>query len=188
VPHEQEVTDKRFFLFGLSGAGKTRASVAYVARHPDVAYVNAGALLQQAAGRADDRAVLQDAATVLANQRLLPKLLEDRLAKCQSAAVLIDAHLLIDTGKEVVQVPMDVIASMHPSVFVLLEAPPTEILRRRLLRGRPSVDRTTEQLAAQQRQSREVLTDYSRRLRVPLRVVESTDGTELDGVLDAAGS
>lgn len=164
--------------------GKTTACRSYVARHPDVLYLNAGELIKQAASLSDEALRTAGRSEILEHQLLLGDALNARLAG-RDIDVLIDAHSIIDNGHEIVPVTVEIVASLRPTGLILLEASPREIQRRRHLDGRERPERSDEELRSQMVLTREFVEGYSRSLEIPLQIAVTSNEFELDPLVEA---
>jgi adenylate kinase len=175
----------RIVVFGLSGVGKTTACRSFTARHPEFVYISASELLSTATGLPVERLRDADAKDIVRYQSLLATALNHRLGEHRGSNVIIDGHSIIDNGREVVRIPIDVVRSLRPSGLILLEGSPDDILRRRRADGTLRPQRSPAELALQLALAKETARSYADELNVPIQFGTVNDGFELDGLVDA---
>jgi adenylate kinase len=98
----------------------------------------------------------------------------------KGAHVLFDAHMIIDIGTEVIEIPVDIFEKLAPSRMVLLYEDPEIIIKRRNLdssRDRPV--RATIEIKKQQDHSRKLAAELSDHLSIPFITASTRDISEL---------
>jgi adenylate kinase len=173
---------QRVIIFGVSGVGKTAACRDYVARHPEVAYLNVGEVLSEATGLSPEEMYLSSEEEILARQAIFSHIL-DRNFGSSARKLVIDAHSVIDTDGGSVTIPVELIQSLQPTGIVLLESDPKEVQRRRLRDSRFRPDRSIGELQSQIAYTRKVVEGYSDHLNIPLIVTCTGPGFRLDEVI-----
>jgi adenylate kinase len=168
---------KVIVVFGISGVGKSWMISRYAAAF-NVAHIQASQLMRDAKTALVGKSVTSEnlrRGPVLENQSLLTDAFTKVLAE-EARPIIFDGHCLIDAGEYLVEIPVDVIRQLQPSVVMLVCAPPDEIMRRResdTSRERPI--RTVDALAAQQERCVAICRDYAERLGIKLEHVRAGD-------------
>lgn len=167
-------------VFGISGVGKTMLIRQALSGRNYVVHFTASNLIKQA--HADPQItseILRCASgdSIRANQQLLTTMFVRQVAATSAKLIVFDGHLLIDTDEQIVEIPLDVIAKLHPSILIHVEAEPSVIAERRrvdAVRVRPF--RSTEALAEHQERSRELCCTYAAALGVKAEFSQSGIG------------
>jgi adenylate kinase len=175
----------KIIVLGISGVGKTTACRSFVTRHRQFMLISASELLREATGLSEEELRTADAKEVLHNQAVLSAMLTQRLSRCPDASVIIDGQVIIDNGREIVRVPVDVVRSVNPIGMILLEAPAEEVVRRRLSSGVRRPKRVAPELAFQMNLARDLVVDYGRVLNIPVEIASVGRDFMLDGLVDA---
>lgn len=155
-------------VFGLSGVGKTTACMDFARRHPNWQYLRASALLSDATGEDPETLRIAEKSTIRKNQSLLAGALEKARIRQDWAPVLVDAHAVIDNDSDLVVVPLEVVASMHPTGLILLELTANSLAERRRSGGKQRPVRAIDALAGQARIEAEAVSGYAKTLDIPL--------------------
>lgn len=167
---------------GISGVGKT-TFLRQLSALLDFQHLTAGTLI--AAARSLDnrsRDFIRLADTDL-NQRLL---IEGFMSARDPNArlVILDSHMLIDTGDDIRRIPIEVFGALGVDTVIHLEAEPKQICTNRCRdkdRTRPIYP--THILGEHQRLSRSHAQTVADALRVPLHVVVHDDAIDLAATL-----
>lgn len=173
---------KTVAVFGLSGVGKSflisRTLEDSACR---IASTHAGTLIGIGRGASSDELRLLPKERILANQEILVQQLAAFVFENMSAdCVLLDGHCVVDNGRCLVGIPVEVIDRLHLSLVVYVREEPETIYQRRkidLTRDRPEV--LTDQLAMQQDAALEICREYERELDVPLLILSASDHSVL---------
>ena len=166
-------------VFGLSGVGKS-TTVAKVVAAADglVASVNAGDLIGRrlTGGRETDGLRLLSADKIRSNQELLvEELAVARMAR-GSPVLLLDGHCVIDNGRELIWVPVDIVERLGIAAVVYLTGDSGEIRARRRSdssRKRPDLDE--DELVRHQQSGLAACMSYSVELGLPMMVVSPAE-------------
>ena len=90
--------------------------------------------------------------------------------------IIFDGHCVVDDGKQLVEIPVEVIAALSVSGLIFVQREPTAIVERRLkdiTRTRPV--RSVEEIELHQNQAMLVCEGYAKHLRLDLHVVPAGD-------------
>jgi len=161
---------------GLSGVGKSTA----ISRIKELQFLHLSAselIKEELARNIDQTPTSEELRTgpVLDNQSALIAGFKRRRAGWEGA-VLFDAHLVIDTGPELLTLPIEVFDATSVDGILLLEERPEVIAERRKRddrRRRP--DRLIAELTQHQERQQERATEIATELTVPL-IVTNTEG------------
>lgn len=165
-------------IAGLSGVGKTWA-INQLKRVTDTfTHFSAGSLIKEGLGIANrDELRKLSSNEIIQNQYLLVEQLHEELKNIKEGGlVFLDAHMLIDSGEAVLEVPFEIFERIKPSKLIFLHEKPEIILNRRASdssRKRP--ERTLEQLDEQQQRSIHNVKIYARELNIPYLLVPASD-------------
>ena len=165
-------------IAGLSGVGKTHV-ITELKKYSDVIiHFSAGSLIKKRrAAMNRDQLRLLSSNEILQNQYVLIEQLTHELKSIsEHSLILFDAHMVIDTEDEVLEIPFEIFEQLNPSRFILLHDEPATILSRRATdasRTRPQ--RSVKQLDEQQKQSLKLAENYAHRLSVPFIAVSSNN-------------
>lgn len=156
-------------VFGVSGVGKTTACADFAARYPRVAHFSASDLLRSATGKSSESLRTGSGDQIRANQKLVASELRRRVVGRAIDVVLVDAHSVIDNGKDLVRVPLATIESLNPAALVLLEAPAKVVKARRRNQGCHALaNQSLARISAQLKATRESVLEYSQALNLPV--------------------
>lgn len=89
---------------------------------------------------------------------------------------LLDAHSIINNDRELVQVPIETIARLSPSLLIFIYSDAAQILKRRTSdphRGRPVT--SAEQIEKEQELALLACLQYSKELQIGLRQISADD-------------
>jgi adenylate kinase len=164
-------------VFGISGVGKSRLISSF--GNPDgFVHVQASELLKRAKEAAGGGSVSAEdlrQGAVLDNQSFLVSAFKAfSSAECKN--IIFDGHTVIDGGASLIEVPIEVIASIDPAGVIFVWDEPATIARRRLAdakRQRPS--RTAAELDEHQRRAETLSRAYAEKLSIPFARVRSGD-------------
>ncbi|WP_445219294.1 AAA family ATPase [Bradyrhizobium sp. Pa8] len=170
-------------VFGVSGVGKTVACSDFIGRHPEVMHTSAGALLQSVTATAGEVLRTESPEALLKTQMILGEAFANWQAKHGANAVLVDAHSVIDNDRALIEIPVEVIRSLKPSVLVLLEEAPEVIVERRRLDSRSRPLRSIEDLHRQIETARRVCRGYAEDLDLPFEVGALSQYGNLDELI-----
>jgi len=156
-------------IAGISGVGKTFIINKILNSDNKYIHFSAGELIKKRKENlSHDELRLLSSNEILRNQRLLIDQLNiEKSSICHNKHILFDAHMLIDTDKELVEIPLDIFEKLSPSRIVFLHEEPETIMKRRstdLSRKRPI--KTLEELQFQQDRSRILAMQYSNDLSI----------------------
>jgi adenylate kinase len=154
---------------GLSDSGKTTAIEAANVEQLGIRHVIASKILRSLGRRTRELTVPQ----IVENQRILVRELLKELEE-SSKPLLLDGHLMIETGNGPSLVPLDLLDALPLVGIVLVEAAPQIILARRKT-GDRSADDIAALIAIEASQARKL----SARRKIRCVVVESADQNAL---------
>jgi adenylate kinase len=177
-------------VLGISGVGKSHLTRAIARAMPAVLRLTASALLRKELHTTGERLRTAEGDEVRNNQSLLIEALQGERQGRWDRPVLLEAHTFIDNDRELVEVPADVMRGLDVAGIVVLEAPPEEILRRRLKDKRKRPSRTASEIKDQQAYSSAIARKYATELKVPLTFVDPADRQKavafIEQILDAS--
>jgi adenylate kinase len=166
-------------VIGLSGVGKgwliSRFAKEHTAHH-----VEASRLLKEAKKATSGAHVTSEelrTGAVINNQDLLISAFLAEREKT-SGLILFDGHCIVDSGAELVEIPVDVFKAISPSGIILICSEPATIADRRAgdtARTRPA--RSAAELHQHQERTRTICTSYAEFLGIGLHTVEAGDET-----------
>jgi len=156
-------------IAGLSGVGKTFIINEIMKTDSKYIHFSAGELIKERRKNiSHDELRLLDASEILQNQHLLIDQLNiEKLSIDCEAHILFDAHMIIDTDNELVEIPFEIFEKLTPSKMVFLHADPKIILERRVndaSRIRPV--KTIAEIQLQQDRSGFLAQDYCDKLSI----------------------
>ena len=169
-------------IAGLSGVGKTYVIERILANDDQFIHFSAGSLIKKRLAVVDrDHLRLLSANQVLQNQYALVEQFNIEMASVPKGShVLFDAHMIIDIGTEVIEIPFDIFEKLIPSRMVLLcEDPETIIKRRNLDSSRDRPVRAAIEIKKQQDLSRKFAAELSDHLSIPFVTASTQDISEL---------
>ncbi len=170
-------------LFGLSGVGKTTMGRKVIGLDAGIAHLSASDLLKAAHSQSGEELRTAQQDRLVANQLVLKDALSNWRFPPGTHHILLDAHSVIDNDRVLVDIPVDVIASLSPDRLIFIRENPEIIVERRLSDTRVRPLRTAEELGRHQERSFIVCQMFSKFLDVPLSVVQSGDLAEFRSVL-----
>ena len=163
-------------VFGVSGVGKTSACRSFVRRHSGYLHLIASAVLSEVTGLSPKELGRRDTDEIVRQQALLIDAVVERTKSCQDVVTLLDGNAIIDTGDDLVPVPVQLMTRLGPSGMILLEAPPEVIRSRRLADNKYRSGRTVLEIALQMEATRQVVQNFSSELGIPLEKGSSAHG------------
>ena len=163
-------------VFGVSGVGKTTLIRQFVRAHADWRALSAAEVLSQLSGQNREALRTSDRPVIESNQITLADEIRKRRLAEPSIRWLLDAHSVIDNGRELVPVPVAIISRLDPDRLVFLFDEAAEIHRRRLSddqrsRPLPSIPR----MAAEQALAWRTCVAYVQELDIELHRVNVND-------------
>jgi len=164
-------------VFGLSGVGKSWLVSRYANSHA-VMHVQASRLLRDAKAAISGTAVTSEelrTGAVLDNQQLLTAAFST-IRTNAATPIIFDGHCLVDSGKELIEISVEVIEALFLSGLVFVQSNPQEIVAKRTYdttRIRPL--RSVEDVNLQQQHASSICEGYAKRLNLNLHVVNAGD-------------
>jgi adenylate kinase len=163
-------------VFGISGVGKTTRIGQFVWEHRDWRALSAGEVLAQLSGQNREALRTSDRAAIEGNQTSLAEEIRRRCLAEPHVNWLLDAHSVIDNGRELVPVPVVTISRIAPHRLVFLFDEAAEIHQRRAMddqreRPLPGVRR----MAEEQSLAWQTCVGYARELKLELYRVNIDD-------------
>lgn len=160
-------------VFGVSGAGKTAICLDYCERRASAVYVSASSILKNHTGQTTEQLRLSKANDIRQNQLLLSETIKKMRRSKFSTTFVVDAHAVIDNGKQLVPVPIQVIESLAPTGLVLLEPSADLVIRQREASDRYRPVKTLAEIGEELYAERHTVESYSAALDIPLIVLHS---------------
>jgi adenylate kinase len=155
-------------VFGISGVGKGTLIAEARKIAPDSLHLQASALIKRGL---DDPEIDSDAlrrrrgGQIRLNQDILVESFWLMVRAQPHRLVVFDGHLVIDTDRELVEIPLEIIASLRPSLMVHVEDAEKIAARRFQDRDRVRPMRSEEVLQKHQRLSRKLCEAYASALK-----------------------
>src|SRR5665811_435081 len=110
-------------IFGISGVGKSTLISEARKDVPDSLHLQAGTLIKEGLRLAETTSESlrqRPRGQIRSNQDVLVDSFWDTVRSQPKPLVIFDGHLVIDTDKELVEIPQKVIGKLRPSVICLL--------------------------------------------------------------------
>lgn len=162
-------------MLGISGVGKSHLTRAIAKALPSAIRLTASSLLRKELHTTGEKLRTAEGGDVRNNQALLVSALKAERRGRWDRPVLLEAHTFIDNDRELVDVPTDVMRDLDVAGILVLEAPASEISRRRLNDKRKRPRRSVSEIEHQQAHSSAIARKYAAELDIPLKFVKSGD-------------
>ncbi|MCG8317097.1 MAG: AAA family ATPase [Pseudomonadales bacterium] len=166
-------------IFGLSGVGKTTLISQFLTDRHDYIHLQASTLIKRGLANSDehiDTLRLKNSDGINDNQQaLVREFLKERNNR-PDINILFDGHIIIDTDKERIEIPYQVINDLNLTKIIIVTASEDRILHHRRMdstRSRPQ--RTLEEINDQQEQSIQLCQEYAERSGIPFFQIEAGD-------------
>ncbi len=177
---------KIIIIAGLSGVGKTYLMKRLEEQSDMFVRFSAGSLIKKRRLTMDrDQLRCLSSNEILQNQYALIEQLNQELQHVtENKLILVDAHMIIDSESQVIEIPLDIFKKINPSQIIFLHDDPSIILTRRKqdnCRKRPL--RSIKQITEQQDKSLKMAKDYARCLSIPFKAITSIDAMSLGDLL-----
>lgn len=176
-------------IFGVSGVGKTTLINHVIAQHPHWICVSAGSLIQES-----QRDIARDALRSLSNEEILKNQeaivlgIRQKREGVVAELLLLDAHLILDAGIDLFEIPLDVIGRLYLDAIVFVEDVPEHVLERRKAdSGRIRANRAASEIAIEQSRARELASSYAKALGIRMAAISPFQADELMRFLEDAG-
>lgn len=169
-------------LVGLSGVGKT-TFLQRTANYLTFTHLEASQILKEELAKLATKEPTSEelrTGAVRDNQRILIEGFNRKSLSSKNLIVL-DAHTVIDTGKELQKISATVFGEMGIEKMIFLEAAPEDILQRRLDdTGRKRPVKTLQEIDSQQTSALQQARQITRILNIPLlTVTDKTSASDL---------
>jgi len=175
-------------VFGVSGVGKSTLLHDFVASYPNWMHIIAGDVLSAITSRSSEVLRTSEKDDIQGNQRLLVQRILEICARHRDKGVLLDAHCVIDSGRDLIKVPVSAIKDLDPDLLVCVWDEPASIqVRRSAATDRVRPERTVVQLEGYQKMVMETCEEYGQDLGVELIKVRAMDGVGLADSLTGSG-
>ncbi|WP_374413506.1 ATP-binding protein [Novosphingobium colocasiae] len=172
-------------LLGLSGVGKTTLLKRLLGQ-VEFTHLEASRLIKAEQARRSIAAQSSEAlrtGPILDNQALLVAGFKYE-ARYIDGPIVFDGHSVIDGENGLIQIPLDVFASLELQAICILQAAPVDILARRrddIARPRPA--RTADALAEHQEMAIEVARAIAEQLNLPFSLLGDKDDAKLAALI-----
>lgn len=165
-------------IAGLSGVGKSYVINQLKEGSDHFVNFSAGTLIKKRrSNMTRDDLRLLDEHGILQNQYfLIEQFMEEICSLTEHNTILFDAHILIDTDKKIIEIPLEIFSNINPSGFILLYDDPKTILKQRYMdisRKRP--ERSLTELRSQQDRSLSLAKIYAEQLNIPIMITTSKE-------------
>ncbi|MCW2339161.1 adenylate kinase [Sphingobium sp. B2D3A] len=172
-------------ILGLSGSGKSYLGRSIVRARPEYLRLSAGGLLRRSFHTTGEKLRTAEGGDVRENQtELVGALAEARVGQWERP-VLLEAHSFIDNDRELVDVPVEVMASLELAGIILVDVPAEQIATRRNTDKRKRPQRSLAELKRQCVRSKSLANGYASDLGIPLVAVNSGEKERALAFLDA---
>jgi adenylate kinase len=168
-------------VFGVSGVGKTTLIERVLEQERAWVRISAGSLIEQHLPNVT-RDSLRTLTTeqIISNQEAIIRGLAEQRKTTDAPLALFDGHLLVDTGRSSLEVPLDVVRRLELEGMVFVHDVPHHIARRRTSDPkRTCAGRFENEIAEEQVRSRAIAESYASQLRVPIAVLTPAQCLEL---------
>lgn len=173
-------------IFGLSGVGKSTLINHFIKNSPEWAHLQAGQLIKAELKNVDhDKLRLEGNEAILKNQYLMIDAFWKEIDTKQLSKVIFDGHSIIDSGGDILDIPVDVIQALKPKKLLFIKVSPSTIFTRRAndnSRNRPAL--SEEQIEEQQNRALRQVEVYGKSLSVPVEILESPEQDGLSAIMD----
>lgn len=177
-----------FGVFGVSGVGKTSLISRAVQREDTLLHVQASELIRRGlTGPAPSSELLQNSGRdkIIDNQSILIRMFKNVRRSNPDKLIVLDAHSVVDTGDQIVRIPVAVIHDLQLDHLIFMRSSPDKIVdQRKRDQGRTRPKRTIAEIASMQCQALDVCQEYASQLRLPLSIVSARDECDLLLALD----
>lgn len=177
---------KTIAIFGISGVGKSTLINYFIKNSPEWTHLQAGQLIKAELKNIDhDKLRLEGNEAILKNQYLMIDAFWREIDTKQLSKVIFDGHSIIDTGRDILDIPVDVIQALKPDKLVFIKVAPSTVLTRRTndnSRDRPVL--LEEQIEDQQNRALRQVEIYSAALSVPVEILENPEQSGLSSIMD----
>lgn len=169
-------------IVGVSGVGKTFLINKLIKNDSQFIHFSAGSLIQKRLSVINrDRLRLLSGNQILQNQYAMLEQFNIELQLLPIPRhVLFDAHMIIDSGIDLIEIPFEIFRGLSPCRIVFLHDDPKFIVERRNLdvtRDRP--EKTVFDISQQQARSKELAVELCNYLSVPLISVSESEDNDV---------
>lgn len=173
-------------IVGLSGVGKTFVINRLMSEDEKCIHLSAGSLIRKRLANIErDSLRVLNREVILDNQFLMAEQFNSEISEIsKDFKILLDAHMMIDNDKELIDIPFSIFQMINPNrLFFLFEEAGTIISRRKIdvTRGRPV--RSENEIVDQQDRSLLLATNLCDYLSVPLYKFSSSEVDKMKEVL-----
>lgn len=176
-------------LFGVSGVGKSSLANDVIERcREEVIHVVASDLIRSASQseiEIDDLR-LSSEKDILLNQARLVREFQHRVAEYSDKVVIFDGHSLVNNGSKLIEIPIDIVSALSPTMIVFVRDAPEIIRERRISdldRDRLVADVTRIEL--EQSLALQICRNYALELSVPLFICERDEPSEFEHLVES---
>jgi adenylate kinase len=172
--HKTDAPGRLVCVFGISGVGKTTLIRQFISVHSDWRALSAGELLGDLTDTAPKDLRIAERHVIEGNQFSIAEAVQRYRRVNAATKYILDAHSVIDNGREFVIVPTEVIARLGPDslIFVFDDAALIR-LRRASDRHRLRPIKSLDQIEEEQRLAFDVCLEYARELELDLCRIRS---------------
>jgi adenylate kinase len=177
-------TGRMVCVFGISGVGKTNLIEGFLREHRTWRGLSASRLLVDLTSKGLDELRASDRPVIESNQDLLADAIHHYRVSNPEVDWLLDAHSIVDNERELVPVPLRVIARINPNGILFVFDDADQILRRRTedpIRRRPLFD--TSRIQREQSLALQICLRYADDLRLDLRQVRATNSSGFESAV-----
>lgn len=171
-------------ILGLSGSGKSYLGRSIVRARPQYLRLSAGGLLRRSFHTTGEKLRTAAGDDVRENQMELSRALVEARAGQWERPVLLEAHSFIDNDRELVDVPVEIMASLELAGIILIDVPAEQIAARRSADTRKRPQRSLAELKRQCARSKSLANGYASDLSIPLIAVNSSEKERVLTFLD----
>lgn len=119
-------------VFGISGVGKSTLINEFIGKNTNWMHLQAGALIKSELKNVDhDHLRLEGNEAIMKNQYLMIDAFRREIKENGHSKVIFDGHSIIDTGSELLKIPVEVIKALKISGIIFISVDEHIILDRR---------------------------------------------------------
>jgi adenylate kinase len=172
------------FVVGVSGVGKTQMIKRFVAEHQQYIHLEASKLIKQAINaQTSEQLRLLPREQILNNQYSLIQ--ELAKYKQQHHRIILDGHLLINNGQEVVPVPLDIVKKIAPYNIILIQGDSRDIFLHCIKDCKKKrSEKKIFEINREQQYTKKIATNYSIKLGIKFNTIHFSDYTEFKKLLE----
>jgi adenylate kinase len=179
---------KVILVFGLPGAGKSTLINNLISTRPEYIRLSGGSLISGDISEAErDKLRKLGADEVLKNQELLVINFQKALQNNREKTVIFDGHCMIKNADSLIEIPLDIIRRLTPSLIVFIN-PSAALIHSRRTNDPNRPDReieTIENIDALKTRQINICQQYSGQLGIPLYIFDGSNIDDFEKVISS---